>query len=160
MKTNNILNLIRRNMGGCPRPVKECCYKIRVRPIMEYACAIWDPYTQANIYKLEMVQRRAARFVFQKYRMDVSPSPLINELGWETLAERRARSKAILMYRIQNDLIDIPKDIFQPSNIHFRRSKTVFKIPTCRINCWKYSFVPTTVTGADLGWCWRCLSTS
>ena len=81
MKANNILNLIRRNMGGCPRPVKERCSKTLVRPIMEYACAVWDPYTQANIYKLEMVQRRAARFVFQKYRRNVSPSALRNELG-------------------------------------------------------------------------------
>ena len=64
-KANNTLNLIRRNMGGCPRPVKERCYKSLVRPILEYARTVWDPYIQANIYKLEMVQRRAARFVFQ-----------------------------------------------------------------------------------------------
>ena len=114
-------------------------------PCKTYNNAVWDPYTQANIYNLQMVQRRAARFVFQKYRRNVSPSVLITELAWETLAKRRARSKAILMYRIQNDLIDIPKNVFQPSNIHFRQSKAVFNIPTCRINCWKYSFVPTTV---------------
>ena len=53
---------------------------------MEYAFAVWDPYTQANIDELEMVQRRTARFVFQKYGRNASPSAMINELGWETLA--------------------------------------------------------------------------
>ena len=76
---------------------------------------------------------------------DASPSAMINELGWETLAERTARSKAILMYEIQNDLIEISPNIFQPSNIHCCHSQAVLNIPTCRINCWKYPFVPTTV---------------
>ena len=80
-KANNTLSLIRRNMGGRPLPVKERCYKSLVRPILEYASTVWDPYTQANIYKLEMVQRSAARFVFQNYRRNASPSAMINELG-------------------------------------------------------------------------------
>ena len=112
MKPNNTLNLIRRNVGGCPRPVEEQCYKALLGPIMKYACAVWDPYTQANFYQLEMVQRRAARSVFQKYRRNANPSVFLTELGWETLAERRAKSKPILMYKIQNDSIDIPKKIF------------------------------------------------
>jgi hypothetical protein len=35
---------------------------------MEYACIIWDPVTQTNIRELEMMQRRAARFVTGDYR--------------------------------------------------------------------------------------------
>ena len=96
-------------MGGCPWPIKECCYTSLVRTIMEYACTVWDPYTHANIGKLEMVQRRAARFAYQNYRRNASPSAILNELGWETLAEMRTRSKVILMYKIKNDLIDIPQ---------------------------------------------------
>ena len=34
---------------------KERCYASLVRPIIEYACAVWDPYTQANNNKLEML---------------------------------------------------------------------------------------------------------
>ena len=30
-----------------------------VRPIMEYAAPVWDPYYNTNIYKLEKVQRAA-----------------------------------------------------------------------------------------------------
>ena len=35
-----------------------------VRPLGKYASTIWDPYTEANIQKLEMVQRREARYVY------------------------------------------------------------------------------------------------
>jgi hypothetical protein len=34
-----------------------------VRPSVEYASAVWDPYTRNQINQLEQVQRRAARFV-------------------------------------------------------------------------------------------------
>ena len=39
-----------------------------VRPIVEYASAIWDPFTEDTIRKLEMVQRRAARMVYADYK--------------------------------------------------------------------------------------------
>ena len=39
---------------------------------------------------------------------------LIKELGCGILAESMARSKAILMYKTQNNFIDIPQNIFQP----------------------------------------------
>jgi hypothetical protein len=42
-------------------PVKKQAYKFLVRPSLEYACSVWDPYTKENIIQLEQVQRRAAR---------------------------------------------------------------------------------------------------
>ena len=35
-----------------------------VRPQLEYACSLWNPYTKRNIHQIELVQHRAARFVF------------------------------------------------------------------------------------------------
>ena len=32
-----------------------------IGPIMEYASVVWDPFTEENIRKLEMVHRRAGR---------------------------------------------------------------------------------------------------
>ena len=49
---------------------------------------------------------------------NASPSFMINEFGFETLAEKRAESKAILMYKVQNDLIEFPQNIFHPSITH------------------------------------------
>ena len=42
-------------------------YKTYVRPTLEYASSVWDPHTIDLISHIEMVQRRAARFVKADY---------------------------------------------------------------------------------------------
>jgi hypothetical protein len=64
-KANNITAFLRRNISTCPKKIKEQCYRTMVRPVMEYACTVWDPITQKDTNKTEMVQRRAARFVWR-----------------------------------------------------------------------------------------------
>ena len=114
---------------GCPKYVKERCYTTLVRPTMEYACAMWDPYTQSNVKKIEMIQRRAARFICRKYRKSESPSEMIKDLGWEPLVERCAKLKAAMMFKIQNNIVDIPKDNFTEVGTHNRRSQAVVLVP-------------------------------
>ena len=43
--------------------IKASAYLTMVRPIMEYASAVWDPFYVKDIQQLEKVQRRAARWV-------------------------------------------------------------------------------------------------
>jgi hypothetical protein len=52
--------------------VKEQAYKALVRPSLEYACSVWDPHLKADINKMEMVQRRAARYVTNKQQYNKS----------------------------------------------------------------------------------------
>ena len=56
---------------------------------MEYACIIWDPVTQKNIRELEMVQRRAARFVTGYYRTISSVTRMLEALQWTELQQHR-----------------------------------------------------------------------
>ncbi len=49
-----------------------------VRPIMEYVAPIWDPY---YIYKLEKVQRRAARWILSEYSRTTSVTSLLSVLN-------------------------------------------------------------------------------
>lgn len=106
---HSTLGLLRRNMSRCPRDVKDACFKTLVRPILEYSCTVWDPHTSKHINNLEMDQRRIARFVYSNYRRTASPSEMITALRWESLAERRKKSKIIMIYKINKNLIDIPK---------------------------------------------------
>ena len=69
-----------------------------VRPIVEYSSILWDPLTSSNICKLEMVQRRYARFVCGDYRTTSSVTEMVNQLQWTTLQERRAQAKAVMIY--------------------------------------------------------------
>ena len=63
-KANSTLGLLRRILSGCTPEVKNAAYLTLVRPKLEYASSAWNPHTQRNIDKIEMVQRRAARFVY------------------------------------------------------------------------------------------------
>ena len=65
---------------------------------------------------------------------------MIADLGWESLAERRAKAKVAMTYEIMNGLVDIPKTKFTESNCTNTRNQGKFLIPYCRINAYKYSF--------------------
>ena len=49
---------------------------------MEYACIIWDPVPQKNIRELEMVQRKAARFVTGDYRTTSNVTRMLEVMQW------------------------------------------------------------------------------
>ena len=72
-KTNSSMGFLRRNLQIYQKHIKTNAYKTLVRPQIEYAYTIWDPFTSGNQNKIEMVQRRAARFACNNYRREVSP---------------------------------------------------------------------------------------
>ena len=55
-KASRTLNFLKRNLNKCSRQVKESAYLIMVRPQLEYASAVWDPYQIGDISELEKVQ--------------------------------------------------------------------------------------------------------
>ena len=55
-----------------------------VRPIIEYVAPIWDPYYNTDIYKLEKVQRRAARWILSEYSRTTSVTSLLSVLNIRT----------------------------------------------------------------------------
>ena len=86
----------------CPRRTKALCYLTLVRPILEYACTLWDPHRltlRINIHRLEMVQHRYARFVIGDFHYTSSVSAMLTQVQWPTLKERRAQVKMVMMYR-------------------------------------------------------------
>ena len=87
-KANKSLGFLRRNLKIPAISLKESAYKTFVRPILEYACTVWDPHTQDNISKLEAVQRRAARFVVNRYHNTSSVTNMLNQLQWPSLQHR------------------------------------------------------------------------
>jgi hypothetical protein len=59
-----------------------------VRPILEYGAVYWDPYREGRVSALNRVEKRAAIFAYN-----------INELGWETLAQRRLIVRICALYK-------------------------------------------------------------
>ena len=80
-KANSTLGFLRRNLKACPPKLKETAYFSLVRSSLEYSSAVWDPFRQKDIDKLEKIQRSAAKFVTQNYRQTASVTSLIQNLG-------------------------------------------------------------------------------
>ena len=87
---NKTLGFLRRNLKVNNKQLKTVAFQATVRPVLEYCSSCWDPYTQRNILKLEMVQRRAARWVKGDWRQTSSVTSMLQELNWRSLALRRA----------------------------------------------------------------------
>ena len=68
-RANKLLRLLRRNLSTCDRRVKEAAYLGLVKPLLECASLVWDPYTDSLSNGIEKIrQRRAARFVTSDYQ--------------------------------------------------------------------------------------------
>jgi len=106
-KENSVQSLLQHNLVKCPPTIKSHCYNTFFRPILEYACTVWSLYHEQNIYKLEMVQRRAARFVMNDYNRTDSVSKMLNTLRWHTLEKWRDSLRTILLYKIIHNMVDI-----------------------------------------------------
>ena len=131
------LAFLERNLKGCPQDLKETSYATIVRPGLENACAIWDPPHKSNARKkLEMVQRKAARFVTgnpRKRHEDhlpdrdynyVSIDGLIENLAWPSLESRRKTARCTLVYKIRTGLVAVdPALLPTPASTKTRAGK-------------------------------------
>ena len=144
-KATTSLNFLKRNLHSCPSTVKDKCYKSLVRPIMEYASCVWDLHTQRNINKLEMVQRRAARFVMGDYSRTSSVTAVLAVLEWNTLQQRRMQCKTVMLNRVIYHLVFIPVTPFVIPTRASRINNMRYAIPRSTVNAHLYSFFPSTI---------------
>jgi len=107
-KARQVNNFLYRNLHQCPTHIKCSCYKIMVRPIVEYAATIWDPHTFCNIGKIESVQRRGARFCFNDFFRFSSVTEMLSSLNLPSLQSKRTQTKSIALYKMINGLLTVP----------------------------------------------------
>jgi len=147
-KANNVKGFLQRNLQSCPISVKESCYKSFIKPILEYACVVWDPYKQKDILAIESVQRRCARFVCNNYSSYASVTNMLQNLNWPSLASSRHQLKAIALFKIMHQLVVIPTDtILQPapSSYHLRGHSMKLAQPSARVDVYLHSFFPSSI---------------
>ena len=107
-KANSTMAVLRRNVRVSSKTVKATAYTALVRLHVEYCSAVWDPYTKRLTQRVEMVQRRAARWVCSKYRRGpncTGPTEMINHRSWPSLELRRKVARLTLLYKMTNNLI-------------------------------------------------------
>ncbi len=146
-KGTQMLGVLRRNLKFCPQEIKDKAYKVYVRPTMEYASPIWDPYTADNIKKIESVQRKASRFVCNKFGRDVSVTQLLRQLQWPLMEQRRAEARLSTFHRMIYGTIDINWEPLMTRNERVSRSGHThrFMRHSTRKDCYKFSFIPRSI---------------
>ena len=98
-KAFNRLNGIRRLKQVITRTVKETLYKSLVLPLVEYGSVLFDNCSAALKLRLERLYRNAAVIVTGAFR-NTSFARLLNELGWDTLDDRRKLARLSLYKKI------------------------------------------------------------
>jgi len=144
-KGNSVYGFLQRNLRNCPAAVKSYCYQTYLRPVLEYASIVWSPYCQSDIDKLEMVQRRSARFVMNRKDRYASVTNMMRLLGWPTLKSRRTNAKLIMLYKIINNIVDVDLDgnLLMSASSHNTRCHLTQQYS--RVDAYKYSFVPSAI---------------
>ena len=69
---------------------------------LEYCASVWSSHTEKLKSKLKQVQRRAARYVTNRYHNISSVSATLNHLQWPTLEHRRNLKRITILYFIKS----------------------------------------------------------
>ena len=113
--------------------------------MFEYASVVWSPYAKDDISKLEMVQRKAARFVYNDFYSYSSVTAMLNKLNWESLAQRRSKAILTTLYIIKNFISINLQHHIHPMTSGTRNHRNRFISLPARLNCHFHSFLPTAI---------------
>jgi hypothetical protein len=146
-QANRKLGFVKRVLGKCDEKVREISYFSLVRPHLEYASSIWDPHEVGLITELERVQRRSARYVKGRYDNLASVTSLLQNLGWQSLMDRRSNFRISLLDKFQSNIFsDDVKDILRHPTYYARFDhKDKIREIDCRTDRFKMSFFPRTI---------------
>ena len=148
----DILNSVRNLLD---RSSLEKLYKTYIRPILEYGDVVWSNINRGEVYELEKLQLKAARIVCGA-KKGTSHNRLYEELGWETLEERRKYHCLTQMYRIIHKQVPTLLSEIMPANINQRnpyntRNTGNIDLPRTNTDSYARSFIPETCK------CWNNL---
>ena len=112
-KANRMIGLIRRTFATLDKNMFLKLYVTLIRPILEYANQVWNPYYKKDIDMLENVQRRATKMIPGLRNKPYEER--LKELNLPSLAYRRSRGDMIETFKIISGFYDsqVTKDMFQ-----------------------------------------------
>ena len=86
---NKLTGFLWRTMHRCPQDLKSKAYTNFGAPQYWILLSVWDPHHQKYINQVDMVQRRAARFVkntpYRRSENPTSVTAMAEDLGWDSL---------------------------------------------------------------------------
>ena len=92
--------MIRRSFEHLDQETFLYLYKGLIRPKLEYAQAVWNPYLQGSIYATEAVQRRATKLIPGFSNLEYSER--LKKLNLTTLSCRRTKGDTLETFKYLN----------------------------------------------------------
>ena len=146
LKITKGISVIKKLRYSLSRRSLVTIYKAFLRPLIDYGDIIYDqPQNESFCEKLESVQYKAALAITGAIQGS-SREKIYQELGLESLKNRRWYKRLCCMFKIMNE--EAPKYL---TNMIPKGQQTIVtrnsNIPTiyCRTDCFKYSFFPSTL---------------
>jgi len=104
-KANQVLGQLCRNVISKDKITFTRLYKTYVRPHLEYAIQVWNPWNVGDVDLLEKVQRRATRQISGIGKLPYEERLKI--LGLTSLQERRKRGDMIELHKMINGITNV-----------------------------------------------------
>ena len=143
------INIMRKLKYQLDRKSLETIYISFVRPLLEYGDVIWDNCTQYEKDELDKIQNEAARICSGTTKL-ISLYNLSNEIGWESLENRRKKHKLKMFYKMVNNISPpylsslVPSSVSAHSRYNLRNTQNL-QVPFCRTNSYFHSFLPSVI---------------
>ena len=148
-KANKTMGFLRCNLALALRHTKEVAYKTLVRPQLEYAAPIWNPYHKLQIQEVQKVQRTAARWTCRRWRNTSSVGDMLDELEWPSLVARREQPSLTFFYKIHSSTVSLDKDKYLTPAPNLHRIRASHDLQYTRYFAYsdalKNSFFPRTI---------------
>jgi hypothetical protein len=151
LKANKLLNYIHPLKMKLDRKSLEIAYTSFIRPILEYGDVVWDcsKDNDHSLDKLEQINANAARLVCGATAR-CHLAPLYEENKCEYLSDRRKSHRLTVLYKMVYGLAPSYLANLLPNRTQERtgynlRNKDNLDIPYCRLDCHKFSFLPSTL---------------
>ena len=148
-KANQTLGFLRRNLKIKSIALKTKAYRTLVRPTLEYAAqsgtrTVKPISTNSKWYNDERLDTRTRN----RYHNISSVGEMLDQLGWESLQNRRQMLRLSMMYKIHNGLVAMdPQGHMTPIRRKSRFVHTLgYEVPRSQsTNYHHYSFFPRTI---------------
>ena len=145
--TTNTLNVLKRDL----KSTKEVCkkaYKSLLHPQVEYAASVWSPWLARDKARIERVQHRAARYVYNTYSRYSSVTAMLQSLDWETLESRKFNMHLCIIYKAYYNMAMFPLlDYATPVTLQTQGNNIKFILPHCSKDVFTHCFLPAALRG-------------